>query len=148
MHPAGMSWITSSTTSIQTFGSIDYEDVMRNPEQVYADVNVILTESLLRVEADGESAMRIRAFGSALLRDETVSIPGAQECKAIAALLVLRFGDRRSLPLLLKCVEDDSGRNPPSIVRSCAFVYASFGLSEYRGVQASCLRARFRRLFE
>jgi hypothetical protein len=110
------------------------DDALLSPEHIYPDVSVILIESLLRVEAVGRDANRIRKIAIALLKD-SLTIPGSSECKAVAPLIILRFGTRRSLPALLKCVEDDTGRNSSSVVRASAIVYASWGLAEYREVR-------------
>ncbi len=110
------------------------EAALAHPEQVYPDVSVVLIESLLRVEGIGVVNRRIRLIASALLRN-TLKIKGQTECKAIAPLLILRFGDRRSIPLIFKCIEEDSGRNLRSGARSSAIVYASFGIDEYRAVR-------------
>jgi hypothetical protein len=121
------------TTSPSSY--LDFvEGAMSSPEHIYPDVSVILTESLLRVETRGTTAGRIRGIALALLKDSLV-IPGGSDCKAIAPLIILRFGTRRSLPALLKCVEDDSGRNTSSVVRASAIAYASWGTLEYRAIR-------------
>lgn len=116
-------------------GYVDFvEEAMASPEHIYPDVSVILIESLLRVEAQRNTATRIRILAAKLLKTHS-RFPGVPECRAVAPLIVLRFGSRRSLPLLIKCVEDDSGRNSASVVRACALVSASWGIAEYREVR-------------
>jgi hypothetical protein len=110
------------------------EAALAHDEQIYADVSVILVESLLRVEADSSSAQRIRAIASAFLKNK-MAVSGETECKAIAPMLILRFGDRRSMSSLFNCIEDDSGRNSTAVVRASAIVHASFGMDEYRRVR-------------
>ena len=110
------------------------EAAMSSPEHIYPDVSVVLIESLLRVEAQRKTATRIRILAAKLLK-YSLAIPGAPECRAIAPLIVLRFGSRHSLPTLMKCVEDDSGRNTASVVRACALLSASWGIREYREVR-------------
>jgi len=65
---------------------------------------------------------------------------GADECSALAPLLILRFGDRRSLPLLQKIFEEELEIFRPETVRACAVVYSSFGLSEFDTVHKAAGR--------
>jgi hypothetical protein len=121
-----------------TSGASDYvnfiERLLTHNEQVYSDVNLILVESLLRVEASGQLATRIRKLGSSLLKRE-FQIPGAEDCCAIAPLILLRFGDRRSLPLLERTFVDAGRRVPSALIRSAAIVYASYGVDHFRQVR-------------
>jgi hypothetical protein len=105
---------------------------MNNAEQVYPDVNVAIVESLLRLEPSKAEITPIRRLAVSLL-SKNISVPGAEDCAVIAPLLLLRFGDRRSLPLLKRMLEDADRVVSTGVVRSCAIVYASFG--------ADCLRA-------
>jgi hypothetical protein len=116
-------------------GYVDFvEAALASPEHIYPDVSVVLIESFLRVEAQRKTATRIRILGGKLLKS-SLAIPGKDECRAIAPLIVLRFGSRSSLPTLMKCIEDDSGHNTASVVRACALVSASWGIREYREVR-------------
>ncbi len=114
---------------------IDFvEALLKHREQVYPDVNVSLVESLLRVEASDQTATRIRSLGSRLLKRE-IQIAGADDCRVIAPLILLRFGDRRSLPLLRRAFGDAERREPSALIRSAAIVYASYGVDEFREVR-------------
>ena len=121
-----------------TSGASDYvkfvERLLTHNEQVYADVNLVLVESLLRVEASGQLATRIRKLGSSLLKRE-LGIPGREDCCAIAPLILLRFGDRRSLPMLERTFADAGRRLPAALIRSAAIVYASHGVDHFRQVR-------------
>lgn len=77
------------------------ENLLNDDEQIYPDINVNIFESFLRLEADPSEARRIRQLAVSVLKNGT-SIPGKAECAAIAPLLLLRFGDRRSLSVLRK----------------------------------------------
>ena len=110
------------------------EGLLTHKEQVYPCTNLVLVESLLRVEATGPPAARIRRLGSRLLRRE-LRIPGAEDCCGIAPLILLRFGDRRSLPLLRRAFVDAHRREPSVLIRSAAIVYASYGIDQFREVR-------------
>jgi len=76
---------------------------MQEEEQIYPDVNVALTEGLLRLEANKCESSKIRSLAAAFLSGKS-NVPGAPDCRTVAPLLVLRFGDTtmknlRSRPL-------------------------------------------------
>jgi hypothetical protein len=106
------------------------QTVWGHPEQPYPDVNFKVMEGLLRLEAASSEAPKIRSIASSLLSG-TLKVVGAVECSALAPLLILRFGDRRSLPLLRKVFENEEDTLTSDTVRACAIVYASFGQSEF-----------------
>ena len=113
-------------------------------EQIYPDVNRALTEGLLRVEARGEDAYNCRVLASRLLAKRH-EFPGWESCAEIVPLLILRFGDRRSLPHLRKIVRSLSDSTNPTIGKAVAVVYASYGVEEYKEVvrAASTLRNNY-----
>jgi len=115
--------------------------VTRHPEQVYPDVSLILVESLLRLEVRPEEAGEIREFAIELLKRPDTII-GGQLCAAVAPLLLLRFGDRRSLRALRAQFSQDARidtlRRPA--VRACAIVYASQGVSYFQEVESAAAR--------
>jgi hypothetical protein len=106
-------------------------EVWSDERQVYGDVNLILIESLLRLEPTAAERPQLRELGTQLLRQE-FKYPGATECMAVGPLLLLRFGDRRSLPLLKTSFEQASDNLPAAAVRACAIVFASYGRTEAR----------------
>lgn len=106
----------------------------QHSDQVYPDVNVTLVESLLRLEPGPRDARNVRRIAANLL-SKRLPIPGWSDCAAIAPLIILRVGDRRSLPLLGRCLENAGGRLPPPVVRAAAVVYASFGIRQFRLVR-------------
>ena len=113
-------------------------------EQVYPDVNRDLAEGLLFVEAHGKDALYYRNLASKLLASR-LEFPGSDACAAIAPLLILRFGDRRSLPRFRKIVKHLSDHTHPAIGKAVAVVYASYGKREYEEVikAASKLRSNY-----
>lgn len=115
--------------------------LMQNEEQVYADVNSTVTESFLRLEANKSESRNVRSLAAAFLSERS-NLPGKLECKALAPLLILRFGDRRSLPTLKRCFDNDKTRISAPLLRAAAVVYASYGDAEFRMVRRSAGRLR------
>ncbi len=113
--------------------------IWNHPEQLYPDVNMSLTESLLRLEGKAKEVSLIRSIGSDLLRGK-ILIPGNLELGAIAPLIILRFGNYRSLPLLRTCFENRFDRVSAATVRSAAIVYCSYGVDEFRVVRRMASR--------
>lgn len=113
--------------------------LMQHDEQVYPDVNVRLIESLLRLEPTKLQSIKIRALAARLLAGKS-AMPGAVECRALAPLLVLRFADRRSLPLLKRCLDDDNPIISAPLLRSVAVVYSSYGDREFAAARRSAAR--------
>lgn len=109
------------------------QSVWGHPEQPYPDVNFKVMEGLLRLEPSPSEISKIRRISSMLLAGR-LKIVGAEECSALAPLLILRFGDRRSLPLLQKVFEEEMEIFGSETVRACAIVYSSFGLREFDAV--------------
>jgi hypothetical protein len=125
----------------------------KHDEQVYPDVNQQLAEGLLKVETTPVEARLIRKIASDLLTHK-YEIPGWQRCAALAPLLILRYGDRRSLPLLKKIVGNIENVPHPAIAKAVMAVYVSYGEKEYHEAvnSASHLRnnylAHFLRMLE
>jgi len=113
--------------------------LIAHPEQVYADVNVAVVESFLRLEPSRKDIPPLRHLGVRLLRRE-ISLPGRDDCAVLAPLLLLRFGDRRSLPLLKRMLDDPDRVVSAGVVRSCAIVYASFGNECFKAARKSASR--------
>lgn len=116
------------------------ERVWSAQEQVYADVNIALTEGLLRIEARGSEVSGIRRMARELLGGQR-RFPGSKACAAIAPLLILRFGDRRSLRTLRRAVSSLATMHP-AIGKAAAVVYASYGHTEYQEVVAAASKLR------
>ena len=72
------------------------ETLLNDPEQVYADINYQLIESLLKLSPDPLTAKRLQKLGSQIL-DQTLHFLGDAEARALAPLLILRYGDGRSV---------------------------------------------------
>ena len=115
--------------------------IWNHNEQVYPDVNRDLAEGFLLVEAHGKDALYYRNLASKLLAGQ-FQFPGLDACAAIAPLLILRFGDRRSLPRFRKIVKYLSDDTPPAIGKAVAVVYASYGRSEYEDVIKAASKLR------
>jgi hypothetical protein len=117
-------------------------ELMENPEQTYPDVNLVLTEILLRLEPEKDALARLRELTKTLILSSR-DIPGKGECAAVAPLLALRYGDAPALRLLKRCVQDRKQTSPAALVRAAAFVYASrspAAFEEVREVAGTILR--------
>jgi hypothetical protein len=115
------------------------ERLWTHPEQTYSSVNLSLCEALLRLEPDAKAARTIRQIGSGLLSG-AYPISNAFECAAVGPLILLRFGDRRSLPLLRRTCDELIDKRPPEVVRASAAVFASFGRGEFQTVRRATSR--------
>jgi len=104
--------------------------VWSHAEQVYPDVNAMMCESLLRIEATPGQSREVAALASRILRGEE-TFAGVERCGRIAPLLILRFGDRRRLPGLQTVFRN--GARPDA--RSAAVIYAGFGIDKLKGVE-------------
>jgi hypothetical protein len=113
--------------------------VTNHPEQVYPDVDLALTEGLLRVEGDNLISRRVRTTAASLLVGNNIS-PKLHLSRLLAPLLLLRFGDRRSLPVLKRCFDDERSAPPLPLLRASAIVFASYGISEFGEVRTSASR--------
>lgn len=122
--------------------------VWTRSEQIHGFVNLEVTECLIQIEAFGTEKTAMRRLASDLLRGK-LKMPGYELCREVAPLILLRFGDRRSLPLLKRLLEQPFDGSFRSIRRSAGVVFASYGLSEYRhlrGVAARLQRRQFAEL--
>jgi hypothetical protein len=75
-------------------------------------------------------------------------MPGYELCREVAPLLLLRFGDRRSLPLLRRLLEQPSDGSFRSIRRSAGVVFASYGWSQYKHLRRVAARLQRRQFAE
>ena len=109
------------------------ESLWNHPQQVFPDVNRAVMEGLLRVEAGSGDALVLRDLASNMLAGR-YEIPGARGCAAVAPLVIMRFGDRRSLPRLRKLVQESLGDLNPAVGKAVTAVYTSFGKTEHSEV--------------
>lgn len=106
------------------------QSVWSHAEQVYPDVNAAMFESLLRLEADTDQRKKITRLASQILRSKEQFV-GAERCRQVAPLLLLRFGDRRQLPTLRAALHNRVSTE----ARSAAVVYAGFGADKAKHVE-------------
>lgn len=128
-------------------------DSVHIPEQVHADVSFQLVDGLLRLSPDKATASELRRFGKSLLDDKEKFV-GAAECRALAPLLLLRYGDGRSLRGMFSVLKGRADRLPLAVVRSlCAVVGGSKsqGVKQVQAVASRLMRnhlSEFVRLLE
>lgn len=104
--------------------------LLGDPEQVYPDVNFQLIESLLKLSPDATTAKRLCKFATAILNDAT-SFPGAREAKALAPILILRYGDKRNLRVLATKLERESESLAADVTRALCAVVGGGGTSGF-----------------
>jgi hypothetical protein len=102
-------------------------------------LDLALTEGLLRIEGDRFIGRQIRAIATRLLSGKQTS-PQSYMSRMLSPLLLLRFGDRRSLPLLERCFDDEKSSSPIPLLRASAIVFASYGEHEFTQVRKSAAR--------
>ncbi len=115
------------------------DTVKEHPEQIYPDLDLALTEGLLRIEGDRFIGRQVRATATRLLSGNQVPSQ-AQMSRMVSPLLLMRFGDRRSLPLLERCFRDEKSSSPIPLLRAAAIVFASYGEREFSQVRKSAAR--------
>ena len=111
-----------------------FKAVVGHQEQVYESVTLVLTESLLRLEPGEQSSKILRRTAKKLISGKH-SLSDLPRVVAIAPLILLRYGDRRSNPLLKSCIEGRKLRRDPQVVRSVSIVYASNGPKEFSALR-------------
>ena len=117
-------------------GYLDFaEEIWSMQSQVYADINHALAEGLLRVETGRAEARAIRKIAGDLLRGRR-RFTGSEACAALAPLLLLRFGDKRSLKTL-RVVVGRLKEVHPAVGKAASVVYASYGVTEHGEVVGS-----------
>jgi hypothetical protein len=110
-----------------------------HPEQIYPDVNVFAVEEMLRLEPVASEQTDMRRVAAGILAG-TLKIPGADQARGIAPLLLLRFGDRRSLPLLKKHIESKPSDVAGPVIRAAGAIYASYGWTDLQVVRRAAGR--------
>ena len=120
---------------------------------MYGDVNFVLVESMLRLEASATEATSIRARAVSLLKGMDV-VPGQGDIRVLAPLLIMRFGDRRSMPVLRSAFTRNMDKVPGDVLRAAVAVYASNGPKYFEETRQAASRlhrnllAEFVRLVE
>lgn len=98
------------------------ETLLNDPEQVYPDVNYQLVESLLKLSPDPTTARRLQRLGTRIL-DQSISFPGDADARALAPILILRYGDGRNLRTLVTKLQRHADSLPQRTTRAlCAVV--------------------------
>lgn len=108
--------------------------VLRHSEHFHQDVELLLTESLLRLEVRGARARSILRLATNVVGEvgdgrRHIAFAGA------ACLLILRFGDRRSGSHLRRCFSERTNPKPPQLIRAAAITYSTYGRKEFGEVR-------------
>lgn len=110
------------------------ETLLADEEQIYPDVNYQLIESLLKLSPERSAALRLSHFGLELLK-MTVEFPGAAEARALAPLLILRYGDGRSVRGLFTHLKRHGETLPQDVTRALCAVVGGCKRNGFRTVQ-------------
>jgi hypothetical protein len=113
--------------------------VWSHPEQIHPDVNLRVVESLLRLEPSPREVAPLRQLASRLLRKDQ-PMAGSEFLAAVAPLLVLRFGDARSKPLLKSVCGPKAERRTAREIRAAAVVLTGFGSEDFRFVRRAAAK--------
>jgi hypothetical protein len=108
--------------------------MLKHKEQTHEDVELVLLESLLRLEARGARARLITKLGIKALKEITES-QRSFIFAGPACLLILRFGDKRSKSNLSRCFRERTRTRPPHLIRASAISYATYGRNEFTEVK-------------
>jgi len=108
--------------------------VLEHKEQIYEDVDLLLTESLLRLQLRGNRARSILNMAVKAL-DDVRSMKRHFVFAAPACLLVVRFGDNRGKSRLRRYFEERLTPKPSQLVRASAIAYATYGKNEFATVR-------------
>ena len=115
------------------------EKLLGDPEQVYPDVSYQLIESLLKIEPPRDVAKRIRELAQRILNEE-IDFPGSKECKMLAALLLLRYGDKRNMRGMAGKLEREADKLSADVTRSLCAVVSSCGPEGFAVVEQTASR--------
>ena len=107
---------------------------LRNKAQVHEDVELLLIESLLRLEIGGTKARSILRLANQMV-DDVAAGRRHFAFAAPACLLILRFGDRRNKTPLRRCFAEQINPKPAQLIRAAAAVYAGYGPKEFAEVR-------------
>jgi hypothetical protein len=131
-----MRYVASSSNCIDFV-----EALLNDEEQVYGDVNYRLLESLLKLEPNRTDATRVRQLAQRLLNGDLI-FPGVEECRVLAPLLLLRYGDSRNFKGMAAKLQREGDDMAPALCRALCAVVSSTGDSGFRLVQTTASRLR------
>lgn len=110
------------------------KDILKHKEQIHEDVELVLVESLLRMEARGATARSVASLAIAMIKEITESKRNPVFATP-ACLLVLRFGNRRNILKLSHCFRERKNIRHPQLIRASAIIYATLGRREFTEVR-------------
>jgi hypothetical protein len=108
--------------------------ILAHKEQVYEDVEFILIESLLRLEARTSQAKVLTNLGLDVLED-VISSRKNSFFASPGCLLVLRFGGRSGKSRLRRFFRETKVAKHVQLVRASSIAYATYGRAEFTEVR-------------
>lgn len=112
------------------------EDVLKDEAQVYPDVNYQLLESLLKISPDDAARRKLLKLGSDLIKG-TRRFRGSTEARPLGPLMILRFGDGRSVKSLFRLLDAHGQKLPQEVMRSVCAVVGGCKLIGFNAVQTA-----------
>jgi hypothetical protein len=109
-------------------------DTIRHKEQIHEDVELLLFESLLRIETKGVKARQIANLALKAVKEITESKRSAAFA-APACLLILRFGNQSNKSRLSRCFSEARSARHPQLIRASAIAYSTLGKREFTKVR-------------
>jgi len=116
--------------------------LLDDQEQVYPDVNYRLIEALLKLEPSRREMTRLKKLAQKILNDQ-ISFRGVEECRVLAPMLLLRYGDRRNINGIAAKLRHHGETLPAELCRSFSAVVSSDGdrgFAEVQSVASKLLR--------
>jgi hypothetical protein len=119
---------------------IDFvSSLLDDEEQVYPDVNYRLIEALLKLEPATRETERLKKLAQAILNHD-INFTGMEDCKVLAPLLLLRYGDRRNIKGMAAKLRSQGDAMPANLCRSLCAVVAGDGNPGFTEVQSTASR--------
>jgi hypothetical protein len=108
--------------------------IINHQQQIHEDVELLLIESLLRIETKGRKARSISRMALDLLKQVTDSKKNPAFAVP-ACLLIVRFGDLHGRNYLKRCFREGKNARHPQLLRSAAICYSTYGRQEFSEVK-------------
>ena len=110
------------------------KNALKHKEQIHEDVELLLFESLLRIEAKGAKARQVAQLALRIVKE----IADSRRSAAFAAptcLLILRFGNRSNKLNLSRYFTEKKTAGHPQLIRASAIAYSTMGKKEFTKVR-------------
>lgn len=110
------------------------KNTLEHKEQIHEDVELLLFESLLRIEAKGAKARQVAHLALKTVK-EIIESKRSVAFATPACLLILRFGNRSNKLKLSRCFSEQKTARHPQLIRASAIAYSTLGKREFTKVR-------------